>query len=146
MYICMYVFCAYVYVFMWHLKHVEIRGKLVGSFLLLCGKQMPLPAESSIILLTLKHFKRVLNYFFLYVCIGEIHMHSGTCRDKRSTSDVPSKEASTLISETPSLTDSELTKYARLDYQRTPEVHQFPPPQLWERISTPMVGIKLKSS
>lgn len=94
-----------------------------------------------IILLTLKHFKRVLNYFFLYVCIGEIHMHSGTCRDKRSTSDVASKEASTLISETPSLTDSELTKYARLDYQRTPEVHQFHPPQLWERISTPMVGI-----
>lgn len=57
-------------------------------------------------------------------------MHSGTCRDKRPTSDVASKEASTLISETPSLTDSEFTKYARLDYQRTPEVHQFPPPQL----------------
>lgn len=43
-------------------------------------------------------------------------MYSGTCMDKRSTSDNASKEASTLISETPSLTDSELTKYARLDY------------------------------
>lgn len=49
-------------------------------------------------------------------------MYSGTCRDILG---VVSKEASTLFYFFP-----ELTKFARLDYQRTPGVHQFPPLQL----------------